>query len=366
MKSTKAIEIVLVLVVLTIAYTLFNPFKNTCADGDITQYCVGNTAIHAKCVGFSWMEDSRVDAKSGEECFMGAILNASCTQAPVCVGDYAYASTSCVGGSPTHTYVVCPTKQYCSGGKCVASPGSCGDYECGVGETEVNCYLDCGGLSSWNEYYSSIPDSIGEQYTSCVGEFDCQDPTIAQAVAEMESQYSPKTPKEWIDSATEYVYNHVTYRINGGNAICSEKASDLFDRAYSSPTQKVFGNCIDYSTMFVAMARYKKMPSYQAGVCLTNSLDWQCETYSFIKPKTLPPSPLGYISGNESGGGQVYGHSIVYIYNPLVGKFDIVDPTMRESISKYCYGYSDVLEFGINDQVCYISNYYQNQYCQGF
>lgn len=367
MDGGKAIQIVLVLIILTVAYTLFNPFKDSCANGDTTQYCDGNTAVKASCVGVSWMENSRVPAKANEECFMGVVLNASCTQAPICVGDYAYASTSCIGGSPTHTYVVCPTKQYCSGGRCVASPGGCGDYNCGIGEDEQNCYLDCGALSSWETYYSSIPSNLNQEYTNCVAEFDCQDPTIAQAVEEMEAIYQPKTPKEWIDSATKYVYNHVTYRINGGTAICNEKASDLFDRAYSSLNQKVYGNCIDYSTMFVAMARYKKMPSYQGGVCLTNSKAWQCETYSFIKPQSLPPTPLGYMSGNDStGGGQVYAHSIAYIYNPLVGKFDIVDPTMQESISKYCYGYSDTLEFGIDRQVCYITNYNQNQYCQGF
>lgn len=360
-------NIIMVLIILTIAYTMFNPFKDACANGDTTTYCDGTTAVEATCQGVSWFETKRTPSTASQTCFMGVILNESCTQPSVCVGNYAYVSTTCSSGSsPTYTYTVCPSKQYCSSGQCVGSPYTCGNGQCDIGETEANCYQDCGSLSSWEEYYADTPEAIKTQYTKCEAEFDCNSQSVANAVFEMEAIYQPKTPKEWIDGATIYVNNHVRYEVDGGNAVCDEKASSLFQRALDGAGQRVPGNCIDYSTMFVAMARYKGIPAYQAGLCLTNSRNWKCETFSFVQPQSIPPTPLGYMSGNDTTTPQIYAHSVAMVYNPLTKEFDLVDPTMRETISKYCYGYSPVLEFGIDTQVCYISNYFQSNYCRGF
>jgi hypothetical protein len=364
--TSRAIGLAIGLAFLGIIYLFFfNPLKATCAEGWVSNYCRGNDVISGVCNSGLLSESVNDSAGVGERCFEGVILKDSCSQSPICFSSLGYIKTACVSGVASYSKVMCGTKQYCEGGYCMASPPTCGNHVCDSGESQNTCYLDCGVLGEWESYYLNIPADVKTKYTKCEDVFDCDNPLIQKAIDSVESQYNPKSPKEWMDSTTDWIYNHIQYDGNGGAILCGQKASDLLTEINKNRYAK--GNCIDYSTLFVAMARQKGIPAYQGGICLSNSRNWQCSSFSFTQ---VMPQPLGYINGlNAEAGGtvaQVYGHSIAMVYNPLTADFSIVDPTMRSTLAKQCIGYSEVLEYGINQQVCFISNYEQNQYCRGF
>jgi hypothetical protein len=341
---------------------LFAGIFSGCDEGNSFTGCSGEDSIVQVCKSGIWQTVNETKALPSQSCFEGKIISKTCTQdTNTCLNSYTVLQSNCESSKPVLTKVICPTGQYCNNGACVIFPSTCGNNVCDSGESQDNCYLDCGSLSSWDEYYLSIPEAVKKDALWCGGVYDCDSAIVAEAVADMENKYHPTTPKQWIDSASKYVYGLGTYRLDGGQAQCGEKASDLLTRAlHPVYGQTLFINCVDYSLLFSTMAKYKKMPAYTSGNCLKNSRNWQCTTFAFVGNPAPNLEPLGYINGlPKELGGQQYGHSISYIWNPLVNGFSIVDPIFQgTTISKSCVGYSESLisggTYSHQNQVCYI------------
>jgi len=255
---------------------------------------------------------------------------------------------------------ICKENQYCREGVgCVESPPSCGDGICESGENRTNCVRDCGAISSWGLYFLEIPPSILYLYTQCTPIFDCDSPLIEKAVSDMEASCDFSNPREWIECASRWIYQNIRYDFAGGVRQCGESASDVL--------RSGVGNCVDLSTLFIAMARLKGIPARHVGVCLSHRENWKCQTFSLIHP--VSEMQIGYITGLKSGTeSQPLGHALAEVYNPAISGWSFVDPTSAGlGLIKECYGYSPVLEYGgPNTQVCYISKYNEIQYCQSF
>jgi len=337
-----------------------------CIEGDTYQGCTGSTALKYVCQGGKWV--SEVLEECSESCLEGVCLANECSAGESsisCLSSWKSIRQTCVGGVFQNENIFCQDFHYCQeGAGCVPSPTTCDNGVCDEGETEINCYQDCGVLSSWDEYYSSFSTEEYEQYVECVNEFDCDSNLIAFAVADMESQYAPKTPRAWMASCSDFIYSMMDYSIDGGEAQCHTKASELLADLIVNNGEYWTGNCVDSSTIFIAMARYKGIPVYHAAVCLSSLRNFRCQAFSFVQPKGIP-QPLGRIDGQLEG--NVLGHAIAMAWNPLENKFSPVDPTIAGvGLAKECFGYSPVLESGIDHQICYIDSWQDLEWCREF
>lgn len=339
-----------------------------CVEGDaVPSYCEDGNAFKKTCSGNKWRIE-RIEECS-DNCEFGACLDTDCNgflTKYICRTPYSAIKQTCSGGTFNNELIFCDQDEYCrDAAGCADSPFSCGNEICDMGENDVNCYRDCGAISSWDQYFLNLPSGILENYTQCTGMFDCYSPQVEAAVIEMESSCSFSNPKEWIECASQYVFNKVDYNFAGGNMQCDESATDILESK--------IGNCVDMSTLFIAMARYKKIPARHIGLCLSHTIDWRCQTYSLTGidvPVTEVPLEIGHINGltGDEYGSQPLGHAVAEVYNPVAGGWSIVDPTFNGlGLAKECYGYSPTLEYnGENGQVCFISSYQDNLFCKSF
>lgn len=342
--------------------------KVRCAEEDGTTFCRGDSIVKARCEGNMWIDESVEECSTDQRCFEGICIDRECIGSEIkreCASHYILVETTCVNGVVDVNRIFCGEATNCENGECVPAPYTCGNGICEPieGENSINCYIDCGSLSNWDEYHASVPDEIREKYTKCEAEFDCDDPIVQEAIDEMERIYEPKSPKEWIESASKWTYSKMAYSLSGGEAQCNTPASellkDVFEKGYFT------GNCVDASTILLAITRKKGVPGFHGGLCLSNARSWQCQVYSFAGIKKIGlPLGLGRIDGRLEG--NVYGHAVSMLWNSQTQSFSIVDPTMNIGLVKGCWGYSEILEIGINNQVCYISNWQDLQMCSGF
>lgn len=368
MKKKSRNKTVLGIIVLAGLVLFWQGLQPECASGDTYKGCEANSAVRFTCEEGKWVKEIIEDC-SGGVCFEGVCVLAECSGEEVkysCLSSWKSLTQTCENGLFKNRMKFCGQLEYCKEGSgCVASPTTCDNGVCDEGEDVINCPRDCGALSSWDLYYADIPDDIKAEYLGCVAEFDCDNPIIAEAIKDMESRFSPKNPREWIESCSQYIYGIMNYNFAGGESQCHTKASNLLYDVFYTPANSFSGNCVDASTVYIAMARFKGIPSYHAGICLTNLRNWRCSTYAFIQPFTGVPQPLGRIDGELKG--NVLGHAIAMSYNPLQKKFSPIDPTMSGiGLSKECFGYSPVLETGIDSQVCYISQWQDIDWCTAF
>jgi len=368
MTSQNQNYIILFALAVALIFGITQSIKVQCAEGDQYKGCIGDSVFEYKCLGGKWESHIVKACNLGEICKDGICMEKSCygiEQQIICATPYRALIRNCINGEYQDTIVFCERDEYCEDGNgCVKSHDSCGNGVCELGETEINCYLDCGSLSNWDEYHANVPQDIRDKYTLCEGEFDCNEPEISQAISIMEERYNPKNPKEWIESASEWVFSMMVYDLAGGESQCHTDASELLKDALEKG--HFIGNCIDASTVLVAMSRHKGIPAYHGGVCLSNVRSWKCQTYTFVGMQEREvPLGLGRIDGKLKG--NVYGHAVSLVWNSQTQSFSVVDPTMAGiGLTKDCFGYSPVLETGIDGQVCHISNWMDLNFCRGF
>lgn len=187
-------------------------------------------------------------------------------------------------------------------------------------------------------YQADIPPDILEEYTVCEAEYDCDSSEIKRAALLIDRSCESTSLKEWITCAVDYLNEKIEYDRAGGNAQCGEKASEVL----ISGT----GNCVDYSTAFVALCRLKGIPAYTGAVCLTNTGTVGCDLYQTIRP--MEYTKLGGLP-------QPRGHAIALVY--FNGEWTTVDPTFEYGLTRRCYGYSPVLATGEHQQVCKLPYY---------
>ncbi|RKX41254.1 MAG: hypothetical protein DRP23_01080 [Thermotogae bacterium] len=205
------------------------------------------------------------------------------------------------------------------------------------GSLQLMAYLDVPS-SDLSLYYQTVPPKIMEEYTKCEAEYDCDSPIIQEAVKEIDESCEDRTLKGWINCAVEYINSKITYDRSGGINQCGDTASEALK--YGK------GNCVDYATIFVALARAKKIPSYTGAVCLTSKSGYvECDLYQTIRP----------IEYTRLSGIVPKGHAVALVY--VDGNWTIVDPTFEYGLTRRCYGYSPILERGEHYSVCKVPFY---------
>lgn len=191
--------------------------------------------------------------------------------------------------------------------------------------------------SNFNLYYKSIPPAVMSEYTKCEAEYDCNSTIILNAISHIDRTCKYSSVKEWINCAVTYINENVDYERSGGLSQCGDTASESL--------QYGKGNCVDYATIFVALARAKKIPAYTGAVCLTSNGYVECDLYQKIRP----------IEFTRLGGLKPLGHAVALVY--INGNWTMVDPTFEYGLTRKCYGYSKILERGEHYSVCKVPIY---------
>ena len=324
---------------------------NGCNEGDSFTGCEGDNSINQVCHNGNWQTTNSTKASMTESCFEGKIISKTCTTDSVsCLNSYTVLESKCVSSKPVLTKKICGNSEFCLSGVCIQKPTSCGNGQCDSSEDMNNCPSDCGTLSSWQAYYASVPDSIKNEYGVCLPNsiFDCNKEVFQEAVDQIQAQYNPRSPRQYMDGVVLYVHNLIQYKLNGGNSQCNEDTA-YFLQTYLHPSyfgQKPDGNCVDYSALTVSLLKFKGISSRQVSVCLVHDYaQWRCKPYAITGVQTTiqPTANLGYINGLAAGtsGSEPLGHAIAQAY--VDGNWLPLDATMGESISSVCLGYSQPL-----------------------
>lgn len=319
-------------------------------------FCVGDNRVSFTVVDNSLQEVS-TPCGTGELCYEGACLPRTCptgVSLKTCADLYTVIESTCSNGVYIHKALSCPTGSTCNEGTCFKPNAVCGNDACELGETDLSCPRDCSSLSDWNTYNSEVEESTALQNNLlCSGEFDCDNPIIQTALNEIEANFDTSTPIKFIDAVTNWTYNLIRYDLNGGLAQCNEKASDLLARYYTYNTM-IYGNCVDYTTISIALLRARGIPSYQSGVCVSTRVGWSCVPFAVIGM----PSRAGNIRNDQSAG-----HSVTMAYAGREIGYTIHDATMGKTLAQSCIGYTQNLISGTTSQVCYIPDHLYRQYC---
>jgi hypothetical protein len=206
----------------------------------------------------------------------------------------------------------------------------------------------CDSLNDWAEYNQLVSeDSILQSYTECGGVFSCDGSNVDEIHKHLISQYDTSTPKKYINAVSRFVGEMITYDLDGGLYQCGESAEDL-SRSWLT-NNYVKGNCVDYSTVSIALLKKQKIPSRQVVGCVDfNSL--ACTPYA------LSPEKARTGLGTTSEGGQNRAHAYIEFWIPEHG-WVMADPTVSRCASK-CIGYKNVVDSGTsNMQQCYVPFY---------
>jgi len=219
------------------------------------------------------------------------------------------------------------------------------NYQIRIEKLESDFCSDCDSLYSW-EYYDGLGDSsiYTSKYTECTPDFDCDSTHVPNIIAELRSIYTIDSPKDYIDAVVDYTVNHFEYL---RHYECPRNMVDLFN------TNE--GNCVDASVFAVTLLRARGIPSRQIAGCVSHE-GWQCSTFAANLP--LLYDKLGYIDPDEP-----MGHSWIEIWTPEKGWL-ISDPTVGDTISKYCVGYHQVEE--CLSEVCCSIDSSNKQFCSEF
>ena len=232
--------------------------------------------------------------------------------------------------------------EFCQDGVMSLSPLTCGDYFCGQNETEGNCVIDCGIIQSWSRMKEISSDPALQGYLTATGVFSTT-PEVELLAKEIEAQ-NPNTPFEAVKLLTRAIVKKVSYVSSGvqGNVLCGENSEIILERG--------FGNCVDYSTVEIAVLRRGfdipnigrvKIPTRQVAGCVFGQGDWHATEFqvaSFV---------------DNILAGQAAGHSWTEIYLGN-GRWDMADPTADVSIAKNWVGYHRIENNIGNNQLCNI------------
>lgn len=335
-------------------FLVFGRIVEPCVMGQNLQpYCKGGDVVQPVCSS-GLVTNDVVSCGDGTSCNWGKCLSETCTSSSnVCITNYTFIERQCVGGKYIDDYHVCRSGEYCSNGMCRTGGSNCGDGICGSGEDTLNCLKDCGSLSSWDNLAKEISaNSELNTYLKCGGVFDCQTSEVKNLADKIMGEYAVKTPREYVDAVNTYVYNYITYRLDGGNQQCGESASGMIKTKES--TGQFVGNCVDYATLSTSLLRSKGIPSRQVGGCLT-SLNFQCVAFA-----VKPPSLEGLHYGNMNSQ-QPLAHSYIEVWVDKTVGWAIADPTVGQTVSK-CIDYKTMDRAGgTTNQVCYLSGNYQEE-----
>lgn len=336
-------------------------FSNDLALG-VAAPCLHNQRFYPECVDnynykidscneFGYPETSVHGCGSGESCKYGNCMPTTCLEgAQVCATDFSALSRECLDGKYIDTLLICERGTRCENGSCIAGAGACGDGICDSNETVTNCYQDCWSLSSWEALAKQVSDdpSLAE-FTKCSGVFDCSSPEVTDKADFIYRSIADKTPKGYVDAVAGFSYNYVTYTQDkkaDNVAQCGTSASSLIHTKDTTGTVK--GNCVDKSTLMVALLRAKGIPARQVGGCLSQ-INFECQAYS------IAGVPLEYGGMNDA---QPLAHAYLQVWaDPSIG-WAIADPTMGKTMSK-CVGYYSLnFEGRDHQQMCYLDSAY--------
>ncbi len=218
------------------------------------------------------------------------------------------------------------------------------NYTVKIDKMESNFCSDCNSLNSW-DYYESMGTSIyNTEYTKCTKDFNCSSSFVPNIIAELRFNYNIDTPKDYIDAVVDYTVNHFEYIRHYS---CPRDLIEMFNSNS--------GNCVDASVFAVTMLRARGIPARQVVGCVSHE-GWQCETFATNFP--LLYEKLGYIEENEP-----LGHSWIEIWTPEKGWL-MSDPTVGDTISKYCVGYHRVMECSL--EVCCSIDNSMKEFCSEF
>jgi len=206
-------------------------------------------------------------------------------------------------------------------------------------DLQQGAYYSVPLLTDMRGYKETIPQEIIWEYTKCEAEYDCDSPVIKEAIREIDSSCNDPSLEGWISCAVEYLNRRIVYDRKGGKAQCGEKASEVLISGV--------GNCVDFSTAFVALCRGKGIPAYMGAVCLTNTGGVECELYQLIRP--VEYTKLGGLLR------QPRAHAVALVY--FNGEWTMVDPTFEYGLTRKCYGYSPILAKGEHSQICKLPYY---------
>lgn len=268
-----------------------------------------------------------------------------------------YCKTNFISVTPICTYGFwqeelnyCIEGEYCKDGTCIKTDDICGDNICIVGE---DCFKDCGSISDWDKYTKSVSETEGmEVYLKSSKYYDYNNPTITNAIADMEAKYNPTTPYEYMKYATQYLYNQIDYVYGGVE--CPETAEMALQRRT--------GNCVDFSVVLISMMRAKGIPARQVEGCVSHD-EWQCKTYAIVAIWDTDMEEIKLRAGNINEQ-QPLGHSWVEIFTPDEG-WKTADPTVKDWISEDCIGYHKI-SHSVNEEKCYIENYDDIEFCRSY
>lgn len=337
----------LVLSAFTGAYMLgYTPIP---CSGNITDsYCSGDTQVKQSCVNGLIRQE-----KAGcGVCRDGACLPRECDAGAdnvesVCGGFKRLVTYSCVEGGYDFYNQPCPEGMACVDGECVESS-----------------YDEDWALSSWSRYDEAVSGKPEfDPYLECAGVFDCNNILVSQLVDEINEKYKPSNPKAFINAASRHVNEMISYEYSGGASQCGEKASDLISKYQSNLF--VRGNCVDYSTVMVAVLRDNGVPARQVAGCV--DVSGFCNRLA-ITPQELKlglgvcgdgvcgpreNERLCPVDCGEALASEGYAHAWLEAYTPELG-FQVVDPTVDTGLAS-CVGYDRKDDSGLlQRQQCYL------------
>lgn len=308
-------------------------YTPTPCTGNITDaYCSGDTQIQTTCQN-GYIKKTRIDCGV---CRDGACLPENCD-----TSQKEYAMTC--GGFKNRVIYECFDNDY------LFTTSPCGEGEaCKDGLCVDSNYNEDWALNSWSRYSQQVSESPELQaYLNCRDVFDCDTIQASRLVDEINQKYTPTTPKEFINAASDHIHKLITYDYPGGLSQCGEKASDIIK--LHEENDRVRGNCVDYSTVMVAVLRARGIPARQVAGCVT--IDAFCERLSITPQKTR--IGLGVCGDNVCGlnedsvscpqdcgdklRGDGFAHAYLEAWTPELG-FQTVDPTVDTGLAS-CVGY---------------------------
>jgi Transglutaminase-like superfamily len=243
-------------------------------------------------------------------------------------------------GLPVITKQEAKGDEFCYNNTIIASPQTCGNYRCDAGETDTNCWVDCGPVQDWAKMKALESDPSLSPYYKFVDVFVVGN-EVEQLAKEVEAS-EPATPLEAIRTLTRLIGQNMDYVRGGvaGNAQCGETPELILSRGY--------GNCLDYSVVMVATLRRGfdvpnvgrvKIPSRQVAGCLSAIGTWKAQEY--------------LVSEQQALAGQILGHSWIEI--PVGnGRWNMADPTSDVSLAKTWLGYHRI-ESTAGAALCYVA-----------
>jgi hypothetical protein len=338
--------------------------------GSLNEKCVEGQKIAPKCTSDSTVEQYSCDGgvvkssivSCGEDssCKYGYCFEDTCeSNKKVCLDDFSYVKRICTAGVFTDTIMLCEEDEHCENklkngimtAKCVETDSTCGDGICSADEDAITCVDDCSLLSDWAQLRKTVASSDELQtYTECVGAFDCDNSEVQNLAERIGILYNTKTPKDYVDAVNDYVFGYIDYQFNGGSRQCGETASSLINEKVDDGI--VYGNCVDYSTLSVALLRSKGIPARQVGGCVS-SIQLYC------KPFAITPESLRHGGMNEE---QPLAHAWGEVFVDSDIGWTLIDPTVGMTTSK-CVGYNRISASLSSEQMCYLPVGYDETNC---